>query len=194
MVLNFIKKYTVKLLVLFGLGLTLFSTYNYFFKKRLTIQEVKTTCITSTESKTMTDAYLKGLLERGESYQAEVGYYDCNPVNRDDIVLQKISSAIEPVVRIVRGVPGDSFELKQDEKDKNHWFVKINDKHISDFFNKNYFVKASREPVLKTQELAKNGVLGKDDYIVLSNFPPGMADSGSLGVISKKYLKAKIIK
>ena len=171
------------------IGYVLFS--NFFLKKAF--DEIGITkCVTATLNKTMEDGFLSGLVEKGRSFYVLKDYYQCNEVHRDDIVWFRISAPIPPVPRIVKALPGDKFEVVQTKDDPKQWNIKINGKWI-DGESGRYFIKSEHIPPLKTYQISRKGKLRPGEFIVLSTTPPGLSDSGNLGLIRKRSLEGKVV-
>lgn len=148
-------------------------------------------CVEQTKIIEVTDTrYMRDILESGKSYEALMGYYHCNPLQRNDIVLYRFSNTADPVIKIVRAVEGDRFELVQNKNIKA-WNLRINGELIM-YKDQPYFFGAATKPTLGLYEKSRANVLGKDELIVLSQVPPGFDDSGIFGVINKNDIVAKI--
>ena len=162
----------------------------YFFQEE--IEDIgELSCVQEQKTFQMEDTYLAGLIDKGETLKALIGFYNCNPVQHGDLVYFRISPPINPVVRIVHGLPGDRFELIKGSEEE-HWNIKING-HLIMSGETPYFIKSRHTPPLKTYEMARNGKLGKGEYIILSNVPPGLSDSSNLGIIKKSSFEGRVL-
>lgn len=165
----------------------LFSTY-YFQEEIDEMGELS--CVQEQKMFQMGDAYLAGLIEKGDTLKSFIGYYNCNPVQMGDLVYFRISPPIAPVVRIVYGLPGDQFELIRGSS-ADQWNIKINGDLIMSG-EQPYFINSRHTPPLRTYQLARNGKLKNGEYIILSNIPPGISDSSNLGLIKKSALEGRV--
>lgn len=142
------------------------------------------------EKRKMTDGFMKGILEKDQEYTLATNWYWCNQLERNDLVLLKFAPGLDPVVRRAIGIPGDKFQVTFDKKNKN-WNLKINGKLIMSE-EKPYFFGAEMPPPLKLLEESRKGVLQNREFIMLSTFPPGDADSGRLGVVNLNDALGKV--
>lgn len=148
-------------------------------------------CVKETQEIEAVDTrFMAGVLEEGKTYEALMGFYECNPPQAGDVVLYRFSTIADPVIKVVRGVEGDKFELVAD-KDKGNWNLKINGDLIMSG-DQPYFFGSRAKPTLSLYEKDRNNVLGRDEVILLSNVPPGKDDSGMFGLAGRKDLIAKI--
>ena len=96
------------------------------------------------------------------------------------------------MARWVRGLPGDKYTLTENTEKKGRWDILINGEKVKGAGG-DYFIESNTVPPLKTYELSRGGVLRPDEYILLSNTPPGLSDSSNLGLVSKKALLGKVV-
>jgi len=147
-------------------------------------------CPGETITRSMEDPYMRGIIEQGQKYRVIMNYYACNPIRKGDYVLHRLSSTLEPTVKIVEGVPGDRFSLVKD-KEHNAWNVVVNDDMVKRN-GKPYFFGAPTAPTMSLYEKAQKGLLQKGDIILLSSWPPGDRDSGIFGVMSVQDVLGKV--
>lgn len=169
------------------IGWVLYSSY-FMNKKINTMGQVG--CVTDQKMITMQDADLSGLVEKGDVLKVLIGYYNCNDIKDGDLVYFRISPPIEPVVKIVYGLPGDTFEVVETDIEAE-WHIKINGSLVM-AGSSPYFIKSRHTPPLKTYQISRNGILGKDEYIILSNVPPGLSDSSNLGIVKRKAFEGRV--
>jgi type IV secretory pathway protease TraF len=135
----------------------------------------------------MADVYMRGLLEQGQMFSATLNWYACNQPKRGDIILYRFSHKMDPVVKRIVAVPGDKVRLMREEK-LGAWTIAINGANL--FYkagseSKPYFFGAADVTSPLGLYAEKNGgIVGPNEVVVLSSFPPGDADSGTLGAIS----------
>ncbi len=152
-------------------------------------------CVKETKIVTVQDEHMSGLFEKNASAQILENFYNCNEVRRGDFAWYRFSPQIDPVIRIVKGLPGDKYMLTEytDKEKKGKWTISINGETVKNN-DQEYYIQSNTVPPLKTYELSRGGVLGPDEYILLSNVPPGLSDSSNLGLIDKKSLAGKALK
>ncbi len=140
----------------------------------------------------MTDVYMRGVVEEGKQVKVRLNWYACNSIERGDVVLYRYSGKFSPVIKRVVGVPGDSFHLVKDKKNKA-WNLDINGKLVqSQLSAEPYFFGAEETATLILYEKPRKGKLGKGEVILFSSFPPGDRDSGLFGLISTKDVIGKV--
>lgn len=150
------------------------------------------TCLQKSLQKAMADESMPDILKKGQSYQVQLGYYECHPVLREDLVWFRISEPVEPVVRLVAGLPGDQFALHLYSNSPKRWQIKING-HVLRFHQGPYFIESPGVPPLKTYELSRQGRLAENEYLVFSQTAPGLTDSSNLGIVKKESFIGKVI-
>ena len=79
-----------------------------------TVQSQTPACISEERPLKVWGSSLSGLIEDGAVLKVLMGYYKCHPVERDDIIVYNYSGA-DPLVKIVKGVEADKFQLKKSE-------------------------------------------------------------------------------
>jgi len=122
------KLITTLAVILLGAGITCIGYVlisNYMIKK--SFDEIGVTdCIDKRLKRKMADDFMSGILEKGQNYEVLRNYYKCNPIRKGDLVWYRIAPPIEPVVKIVKAVPGDIFKLTRSENDVEKWFIDVN--------------------------------------------------------------------
>jgi len=136
------------------------------------------------------DPYLRGVLEQGSKVTVSLNWYECNKVERGDLVLYRFSQHEDPVVRRVVGLPGDEFELRPIAK--QGWELLIKRTPVTGVGKPYYFGVETAEPPLALAAKARKGILADKEVILFSSFGPGDRDSGTFGVITTKDLVGKV--
>ena len=139
-------------------------------------------CGTERETRVMQDEWMAGRLEKNTEYQALADWHSCHRLVRGDLVLYQVSKSHDPVVRLVAGIPGDTFKLVKDQNG-NSWNIEINGEMLMEG-GKPYHFGSANPPALKLYQDAQKGVLDKSAVLIFSTKSPGDQDSGSLGVLS----------
>lgn len=149
-------------------------------------------CVKENQSVTVNDDFMASRFKKGEAVTVAINFYNCNEVKRNDLVLFQFSEQIAPVLRIVRGLPGDHYALEPSPDDKQKWGLAINGEKILAPDGKPFLLSSESVPPLKTYELSRRGVLMPDEYIILATEPPGLSDSTNLGLIHKASLIGRV--
>lgn len=179
---------------IFALGLIIIGYFLYTKRAKSPTAKVQTniSCVKKTALKLVEDEYMSGVFEVGTQVNVLENFYSCNTPQRGDIVYYKFSEHIPPVVRFVRGIPGDNYQLKEDKNKKGRWTISINGKQINSG-DEAYYIESNSVPPLKTYELSRHGLLRDDEYILLGNKSPSASDSSNLGLINKSALVGKVV-
>jgi hypothetical protein len=170
-------------------GYVLISNY---FQKRQLVSQGNLNCVTSTDIAKIEDEHMTGVLAKDSQVKVLLNFYNCNDARRGDIVWYRFSEHIQPVARFVRGLPGDKYSLAENPGKKGQWTLSINGETVQ-ADSSPYYIESNSVPPLRTYEISRGGVLQPDEYILLSNRPPGLSDSSNLGLISKKSLIGKVL-
>ena len=121
-------------LVLFGILAAKFDWPRRIGEKLLS----NASCVSAQEEKTVRGNSLSGLAEDGESVKVQEGYYNCHPVRRNDIAVYKYAGNSNPLIKIVKGVPGDKFGLEQSPLRQDYagqgeggWYIRLNGERLA---------------------------------------------------------------
>lgn len=187
---KFLSLFTV-LLFLTGLGsIAWVMGKSYFMQKE--ISEVgETNCVTQRVERLMNDDSAAKDLNKGDRYQVLLNYYRCNPVQRLDLISFKSSSVAEPTVKRVQALPGDEFSVIETDT-PGEFQLKVNGTLVMGR-DKPYFFRSQGISPLKSLEMARQGRLGPNEYLLLSDTSPGFADSTSLGVIKNTAFEGRVL-
>jgi len=154
------------------------------------LQEIpENKCIFKIEQKQVRGSSLSPLVNDGDKIKALYGYYNCHSIKRDDIVLVRHSGNKYPLIKIVKGIPNDSFHLK---KVKNGWQILVNGEVLKNSEGKAYLLNEQRKKMLFLYEKDYNGIIPENAYLVLGNLPEGSMDSTRFGLIGKSSIIAKV--
>jgi len=180
---------------LFALGLLCvgYVLISNYLKKKETREVGNLDCVQETRQIQVLDDHMAGVFTKDQMAPAMTNFYNCNNVQRGEYVLFQFSEQIPPVIRVVRGIPGDRYNLTEDTEKKGRWNIAINGEAVKTLDGGNYFIDSNTVPPLKTYELSRGGVLGPDEHILLSLTPPGLSDSSNLGLVKKKNLVGKVV-
>ena len=143
-----------------------------------------------TEEDIVNGTSLSGLIENGAKILVYYGYYDCNEVERGDTVIYGYAGNKEPLIKIVRAVPGDRFELK---KSGNGWNILINGKVLENSEGLDYNVNDSAYRMLHLYESDYQGVIPGNAYLLLGNLVSGTLDSTHFGLAGKSDILGKAV-
>ncbi|MCR4328196.1 MAG: signal peptidase I [Patescibacteria group bacterium] len=149
-------------------------------------------CITSEEEVTVVGGSLTGVVENGEKVKVIKGYYACNDAKRGDIVVYNYSGTVDPIVKVVKAIPGDKLELK---KSNDGWNVVVNGEIVKNSQRVPYLIAGNAYKILNlyVQDYARGGgVVTGGGHLILGNIPTGSLDSTSFGMVTKNDFIGKV--
>ena len=173
------------------IGYILYLRFNPVQKERSVTKE-SLECVTSRKEILLKDKLMQESYVEGTEFQVLQNYYKCNPILRNDIVMFRVASDQDSVMRIVRGIPGDRVELSED-KEKKAWNIKINGEYLSFRQGKYFFGSLAAPPPLQLYLNENESVLQPGYYLLFSSVAPGGQDSSAFGVVEKKAIEAKAL-
>jgi len=146
-------------------------------------------CDTSVEEKTVRGNSLYGLIEPGSTVKVYFGYYKCNEIKRGDIVAYNYSGDPNPIIKVVKGLPGDKLHLQEAN---GVWNILINGETVKNSKGEPYSLSASGSQMLSLYERDYKGVIPADAYLILGNLSSGSIDSTYFGLIGKNDILGKV--
>lgn len=147
-------------------------------------------CIAKTEERLVRGNSLSGLVEPGQTVKILFGFYDCNEIKRGDIAAYNYAGNPEPIIKIIKGISGDKFNLKSAES--GGWNVIINDEIVKNSQNQPYVLKEKGYKMLSLYEKDYKGVIPENAYLILGNAANGTLDSSVFGFIDKSDILGKV--
>ncbi len=146
-------------------------------------------CVFSIEERIVRGNSLDPLIKHGQTIKALFGYYDCNKIKRGDVVLFDFAGNKNFVIKIIKGISGDNFELRKSE---GGWNIIINNKIIKNSENKPYLIFGNAYKMLSLYEKDYKGVIPENAYLLLGNQVSGSVDSTRFGLVHKSGIVAKV--
>jgi signal peptidase I len=160
-------------------------------KKTIITQSIEKSqnCPIKIEEKIVKGNSLEPLIKDGETIEVLFGYYDCHTIERNDIVLYSYAGNKNPIIKIIKGIPGDRFSLK---KTNNGWYILINGEILKNSENQPYILDDQGYRLLSLYEKDYKGIIPEDAYLILGNLPQGSLDSSHFGLVGKKDILGKV--
>ncbi len=146
-------------------------------------------CPIEIEERIVRGGSLQGLIEDGQTVKVLFGYYNCHKIERGDVVLYDFAGNKEPVIKIVKGIEGDSFHLV---KVDGGYHILINGEIIKNAQGEPYLIDQSGYKMLSLYEKDYSGIIPKDAYLILGNLTYGSLDSTRFGLIDKSDILGKV--
>lgn len=150
----------------------------------------KENCLVKSEKRIVRGYSLSPIVEPGDEIRILFGYYNCHKVEREDIVAYNYAGGENPIIKIVKGIPGDKFELKKNNSD---WNILINGKVVKNSENQPYFLSNDNYKMLSLYA-RDYPIIPKDTYLILSNLTSGGVDSTVFGLVDKSSILGKVEK
>ncbi len=175
------KKLLLMLLAIIGVSALLYFT----FSKQEEVGIFNTDCFVAMQ-RTVNGDSMSPLIENGEVVTTYENYYNCNEIQRGDIVIFSFKTRDEDYIKKVLGMPEDLLEIEQG-------FLKINGEYLLNSEGRQYKVDSIKEKILTiplvNQQIPRNGYLVLGDNVDVSVF-----DSRQYGFINKSQIIGKIKK
>ena len=146
-------------------------------------------CLFVVEERIVIGTSFSPFIEPGTKIKALFGYYNCHEIRREDIVLFNYAGNPNPLLKVVKGIPGDKFELRATT---GGWNILINDKIVKNFENEPYLISGNRYKMLSLYERDYKGVIPEDAYLLLGDKISGSVDSTKFGLVDKSGIIAKV--
>jgi signal peptidase I len=178
------KKFSNKRILFIILGIILLSLFLFLLLlNKEQKQEQGEFCYTEI-ARGVTGNSMEPLIKNGSTVISLQGYYDCNEVQKGDIVGIHFKTRDEDIIKRIMGMPGDKITIEDD-------YLLINDEKVKNSNNQYYKVDSKAKMVL-TKPL-KQGIIRENNYLVLSdNVSLSTLDSRDFGYVPNHYLISKI--
>lgn len=134
---------------------------------------------------------LAPLVNPGQAAELLYGYYDNQPVEREDIIAYRYAGRDVSIIKIVKAIPGDKWRLKRDEQNNSYQII-VNGKPLKNSQNKLYQIPESKSKMLKLYA-REYPQLGENTYLILGNQTSGSKDSTKFGLVDKSDILGKVI-
>ena len=178
----------ISLIVVFTLVME-FSIFKNPQATEILLKPENQTCVINVEEKTVHGTSLSGLIEPGSTVKILFGYYNCNEIRRGDIVVYNYSGNPNPIIKIVKGIPGDLFHLQKTESGYN---ILINGEIVKNSQSEPYLLGESGYRMLSLYENDYKDVIPANAYLLLGNIASGSLDSTHFGLIGKDDITGKV--
>ncbi len=146
-------------------------------------------CATTKNTVEVQGGSLSGVFEPGDKVTSEMNYYACNDVKPGDIVVYNFPGNSLPLIKIVKGVPGDKLALA---KSGGAWNILINGAVLKTSKGEAYAIPSPDMLNLYIRDY--KGVIPADTYLLLGNLAGGSEDSTAFGLVSRSGLLGKVLR
>jgi signal peptidase I len=189
------KKIALILIIAVLLLINLFNLY-FWWKNKNNNQILNNTepimedCVSQIEEKIVSGSSLAGVLEAGEKIKIMYDYYQCHEVQRGDIVVFQPDPEMNPVVKIIKGLPGDSLSLSGDGK---NWNILVNGEILKTSTGDAYQVNDQAFQMLSLYIRDYQDKIPPKAHLLLGNAISGSSDSTKYGLIDISDIIGKVV-
>lgn len=147
-------------------------------------------CLVTVEKRIVRGESLSGLIEPGQTVRILFGYYQCNEVEWNDIVAYQYAGNENPIIKIIKSIPGDEFHLKKTEQG---WCILVNGQPLKNSKNQLYVLDEKGHRMLSLYEKDFQGVVPENSYLILGEQIKGSLDSSHFGLIHRSDILGKVV-
>jgi len=143
-------------------------------------------CVEHADVRVLSGNSLSPALLSGDQLLFLGGYYQCNPVERGDLVLHRWGDR-KNVAKFVRGLAGDLLEVREIVPDQ--WRLELNGRPLHNSLGAEYILTEKKSALIKIYARK----LKADEVLLLGDRIHGSHDSTVFGLIKKHQLAGKLI-
>ncbi|MGB9762548.1 MAG: signal peptidase I [Minisyncoccia bacterium] len=148
-------------------------------------------CPVTVEIKIVRGNSLEPLVKSGSQIKAFLGYYNCHEIQRGDLVLYRYSGDKVPLLKIVKGIPNDTFHLILNSN--NEYNLLINNKVVKNSQGIPYTFSGNKYKMLALYENDYKGIIPPNTYLLLGDQVNGSVDATVFGLVDKSDIIGKAI-
>lgn len=139
-------------------------------------------CPIETAEEEVRGTSMEPLIKNGDMVIVYKGYEKCNEFKKGDLVIYKFAGHDTPLIKMVRAVSGDKFELKENEQ--KNWNIYINNEILKNSQNQAYELNENTYKMLKNYA-TDYPTIPTDTYLILGEETGGSIDSTKFGLVGK---------
>lgn len=147
-------------------------------------------CATLSVTRSVRGSSMEPLFYAGDTVRVEMGSYKCSVPNRGEIVLVRFLGNEAPLLKRIRGVPGDTFAVKLLESGEGALLVNSN--RLANSSGVFYHVPSARAKLWRLYQEQLHGVIPIDSFLVLGETETGSLDSSRFGFVAKGDILGKV--
>jgi signal peptidase I len=126
---------------------------------------------------------LEPKIKSGATVVVDKNYYNCHEVERNDVVIYRHTGNDNPLIKIVKAVPGDSFAVEDSKLYVNGEPIKNSEGSIYRFSNID---------MLELYEDSMNGKMDGKVYFIFGD-TPGSLSSEKFGPATRGNISGKVV-
>jgi len=129
----------------------------------------------------------------GQKIKIFQDYYNNHSIKkRGDVVLVKYSRNNNLLLKIIKGIPNDSFSLLETGREDNKWNILINGEIVKNSIGYEYVIGGHKYKMLKSYVDDYKGKIPKNAYLVLGDNLDSSIDSTVFGLIDFSNIITKV--
>jgi len=186
------RKYTV-LFSFFVAGIVFLVFVFRFFDQRfrpVSVNSFDSSCPVSLEEKTVRGSSMAPLFLPGETIHVVRGWYVCHVPEHGDVILARYAGDDAPILKRVRGIPGDTFAVHLLESGEGELWV--NRERLANSRGASYHVSSARAALWQSYEKQFHGIIPSDSFLLLGEVETGSLDSSRFGFALRKDILGKV--
>jgi signal peptidase I len=153
-------------------------------------QLIEKDCVSKIEEKIVSGTSLAGILESGTKIKILYDYYQCHEAQREDIIVFQPDLELNPVVKIIKGLPGDKLAM---QGDGNNWNILVNEEILRTSTGDAYQVNDNAFQMLSLYIRDYQGKIPPKAHLLLGNTISGSLDSTKYGLIDFSDIIGKVV-
>lgn len=118
------------------------------------------------------------------------GYYDCNDINRGELVAYRFSANRSPIVKVIIGMPGDAVSVEEAE---GGFALYVNGEEVVNAQGDAYRFNEGRANMIRLYTDSYTEGVPADTYFILGNVPSGSFDSSQFGFVHRSDFLGRIV-
>ncbi|HOU45735.1 MAG TPA: signal peptidase I [Candidatus Pacearchaeota archaeon] len=130
---------------------------------------------------------LEPLYKDKEEIKIDYNFLKCNGrIKRNDIVVYEYAQGINPIIKIIKGLPKDRISL-----DKGR--IVVNGEIVRNSEGQEYKLTAQEQKLINLYINDYKGIIPEDSYLIMGN-KIGSIGSNRLGLVGKEGVLGKLVK
>ncbi|HOI60250.1 MAG TPA: signal peptidase I [Candidatus Pacearchaeota archaeon] len=175
-----------KLILMFLAIIVIVSFLYFIFIKKDTRKEIVNNDCFVAKQRTIDGTSMSPLLQNGETVTTYENFYDCNEIQKSDIIIFNFKTREGDYIKKIVGMPNEKLEFEEG-------YIKINGEFVLNSEGSKYKLNSSQQKILSIplvdNQIPRNG------YLVLGdNVSNGTFDSRQFGYINKSQIIGKVNK
>lgn len=173
-----------KLIIMF-LAIVVIALFIYFaFLKKDAKEEIANNDCFITKQRTIDGTSMSPLLQNGETVITYENFYNCNEIQKGDIIIFNFKTREGDFIKKIVGMPNEKLEFEEG-------YIKINGEFFLNSEGSKYKLNSSQEKILSIP--LTNNQIPRNGYLVLGdNTSSSTFDSRQFGYINKDQIIGKV--